>query len=158
MGGVLIDVSGRVLDRKGNPIKGLYGVGELTGFGRVNGKAGLEGTFLGPSIVTGRVGARTAVAELEHKPAHIANKSVHSGRSSPETDPSVDNKACLRCHNLPQLVAAKRPGYDHFERAHGLVLERQDQCVSCHTEFVPVDMESHRFDRVAQVDNCQRCH
>jgi flavocytochrome c len=158
MGGVLIDVSGRVLDRKGNPIKGLYGVGELTGFGRVNGKAGLEGTFLGPSIVTGRVGARTAVAELEHKPAQIANKSVHSGRSSPETDPSVDNKACLRCHNLPQLVAAKRPGYDHFERAHGLVLERQDQCVSCHTEFVPVDMESHRFDRVAQVDNCQRCH
>ena len=76
----------------------------------------------------------------------------------PEADPSVDNQACLRCHDLPRLVATKRPGYDHFESAHGLVLERQDHCVSCHAEFVPVDMESHRFDRAAQVDNCLLCH
>ncbi len=158
MGGVLIDISGRVLDRKGDPIKGLYAVGELTGFGRVNGKAGLEGTFLGPSIVTGRVGARTAVAELEQKPAKISRKTGHSSRSSSEADASVDNQACLRCHNLPQLVTAKRAGYDHFERAHGLVLERQDNCVSCHAEFVPVNMESHRFDRTAQAGNCELCH
>ena len=158
MGGVLIDVSGRVLDRNGNPIKSLYAVGELTGFGRVNGKAGLEGTFLGPSIVTGRVGARTAVAELEQKPTKISKKTAHSIRPFPEADKSVDNQACLRCHDLPQLVAEKRPGFDHFERSHGLVLERQDRCVSCHAEFVPVDMESHRFDRAAQVDNCLLCH
>ena len=73
-------------------------MGELTGFGRVNGKAGLEGTFLGPSIVTGRVGARIAVAELEQKPANISKKTGHFSRSSPEADPSVDNQACLRCH------------------------------------------------------------
>jgi flavocytochrome c len=158
MGGVLIDVSGRVLDRNGNPIKSLYAVGELTGFGRVNGKAGLEGTFLGPSIVTGRVGARTAVAELEQKPTKGSRKTGHSSRPFPEGEPSFDNQACLSCHDLPQLVATKRPGYDHFERAHGLVLERQDRCVNCHTEFVPVDMDSHRFDRAAQVDNCQLCH
>ncbi len=154
----MIDVSGRVLDRNGNPIKSLYAVGELTGFGRVNGKAGLEGTFLGPSIVTGRVGARTAVAELEQKPVKVSRKTGHSSRSFPEGEPSVDNQVCLSCHDLPQRVATKRPGYDHFERAHGLVLERQDRCANCHTEFVPVDMESHRFDRAAQVDNCQLCH
>ena len=108
--------------------------------------------------MTVRVGARTAVAELEQKPTKIFKKTAHSIRPFPEADKSVDNQACLRCHDLPQLVAEKRPGFDHFERSHGLVLERQDRCVSCHAEFVPVDMESHRFDRAAQVDNCLLCH
>ena len=138
---MLIEVSGGVIDRNGSPIKRWYGVGELTGCGRVNGEAGLEGTFLGPSIVTGRVGARNAVAELEQKSANFSRKSAHSSRSFPEGEPSVDNQACLSCHDLPQLVATKRPGYDHFERAYGLVLERQDRCVSCHSEFVPFDMD-----------------
>ena len=48
MGGVRIDLSTRALDRAGSPIPGLYAVGELAGFGGVNGWAGLEGTFLGP--------------------------------------------------------------------------------------------------------------
>ena len=36
-----------------------YAVGELTGLAGINGKAALEGTFLGPCIVTGRVAARS---------------------------------------------------------------------------------------------------
>ena len=64
MGGVEIDQSCRVIDILDRPIKGLYAVGELTGLAGVNGKASLEGTFLGSSIITGRVAGRAVVAEL----------------------------------------------------------------------------------------------
>ena len=64
MGGVAIDQSCRVIDISGRPIPGLYAVGELAGLAGINGKAALEGTFLGPAIVTGRVAGRAVVAEL----------------------------------------------------------------------------------------------
>ena len=47
MGGLLIDVNCRVLDRGGRIIPGLFAVGEVAGLGGANGKAGLEGTFRG---------------------------------------------------------------------------------------------------------------
>ena len=64
MGGVAIDRSCRVIDVSGRPIPGLYAVGELTGLAGINGKASLEGTFLGASLITGRVAGRSVVAEL----------------------------------------------------------------------------------------------
>jgi flavocytochrome c len=64
MGGVAIDQSCRVIDTRNRPIPGLYAVGELTGLAGVNGKASLEGTFLGASIITGRVAGRAVAAEL----------------------------------------------------------------------------------------------
>jgi flavocytochrome c len=64
MGGVAIDHSCRVIDILDRPITGLYAVGELTGLAGVNGKASLEGTFLGSSIITGRIAGRAVVAEL----------------------------------------------------------------------------------------------
>jgi predicted oxidoreductase len=69
MGGVAIDTSARVLDAQKRPIPGLYAAGELTGVGGLNGKAALEGTFLAPSIVTGRVAGRSALAEIGQKAA-----------------------------------------------------------------------------------------
>ena len=69
MGGVAIDMQCRVLDNHKQVIPGLYAVGELTGLAGINGKAALEGTFLGPCIVTGRVAAREVmnqpVADIE---------------------------------------------------------------------------------------------
>ena len=64
MGGVAIDRSCRVLKTTGQPVFGLYAAGELTGLAGVNGKASLEGTFLGACILTGRVAGRAAAAEL----------------------------------------------------------------------------------------------
>ncbi len=64
MGGVAMDRSCRVTDSSGRPIPGLYAVGELTGLAGVNGKASLEGTFLGACIMTGRVAGRAAAAAL----------------------------------------------------------------------------------------------
>ena len=56
-GGVKTDLQCRVLDRHFEPIAGLYAAGEVAGMagGHINGRAGLEGTMLGPSIFSGRV-------------------------------------------------------------------------------------------------------
>jgi succinate dehydrogenase/fumarate reductase flavoprotein subunit len=155
---VLIDLSCRVLDRNNQPIPGLYAVGELTGLAQINGKAALEGTFLGPSIVTGRVAAQSALAELGHKPGKISRKSTSPTQPSRGAEPSVKNDTCLECQSLPKRVDQKRPGYDHFERVHRIVVNEQYRCVSCHSEMAPVGMESHQFDRAVQAENCLRCH
>ena len=63
MGGVAVDLSCRVLDRRGQPIPNLYTVGELAGVGGINGRAALEGTMLGPGLLMGRIIAREAVAQ-----------------------------------------------------------------------------------------------
>ena len=62
MGGLQTDLASRVLDAEGNPIPGLYAAGETAGFGGggMNGKRGLEGTFLGGCIFGGRIAGREA--------------------------------------------------------------------------------------------------
>lgn len=56
-GGVKTDLQCRVLDKHFESIAGLYAAGEVAGMagGHINGRAGLEGTMLGPSIFSGRV-------------------------------------------------------------------------------------------------------
>lgn len=158
MGGVSADLSCRVLDRSGHPIPGLYAVGELTGFGRLNGKAGLEGTFLGPAMLTGRVGGRTVLADLKRQIHEASPGTAESGPRTSGGGATVEDDVCLQCHPLAKLVATPRPGFDHFERAHGIVLERKLPCEKCHSEFVPIRMDSHKIDRLAQTDNCESCH
>lgn len=71
MGGVVVDLECRVLDVRRQPIPGLYAAGEVTGFNGLNGKAGLEGTFLGPSILQGRILGRNlaTLADAGQRPA-----------------------------------------------------------------------------------------
>ncbi|TVS12196.1 MAG: FAD-dependent oxidoreductase [Wenzhouxiangella sp.] len=61
LGGLRTDLSSRVLDGSGEPIPGLYCVGEAAGFGggNCNGKRSLEGTFLPGCILTARAAARS---------------------------------------------------------------------------------------------------
>jgi len=61
LGGIQTDLGARVLRPDGEPIEGLYAVGEAAGFGGggLHGKRSLEGTFLGGCVFTGRVAART---------------------------------------------------------------------------------------------------
>ena len=56
-GGVKTDLACRVLDKHFEPVAGLYAAGEVAGMagGHINGRAGLEGTMLGPSLFSGRV-------------------------------------------------------------------------------------------------------
>jgi predicted oxidoreductase len=67
-GGIKTDIRCRVLDKHFEPIQGLYAAGEACGMagGHINGRAGLEGTMLGPSIFSGRVAGGWAAQEAGH--------------------------------------------------------------------------------------------
>ena len=85
MGGVRIDSSSRVLTARGEPIPGLFAVGEVSGFGGLNGKAGLEGTFIAPSMLQGRMVGRLL--------APSADARGHPHVSSPFPRPTMDSPA-----------------------------------------------------------------
>lgn len=72
-GGVKTDMHCRVLNKYFEPIPGLYAAGEVAGMagGHINGKAGLEGTMLGPSILSGRVAGAWAAHEAGFGPGFI---------------------------------------------------------------------------------------
>jgi len=142
MGGVAIDLSTRVLDKQERPIPGLYAVGELAGLAGINGKAALEGTFLGPCIVTGRVAARSLLAEL----------AILAGAA-----PTASSR-CADCHDLPELLANPRDGYWHFEKVHRVVHDRSLDCRACHAELTPYREESHQLNRQILSASCVMCH
>ena len=155
MGGVAIDAAARVLDKAGHVIPGLFAAGELAGFGGVNGKYPLEGTFLAPSIVTGRVAGRTAVAELGARPA----PPVAPPPSPPAPPGAPTAAACMNCHQLGALTLQTRPGYWHFEKVHRVVLAKQYDCMKCHADLGPTyEPSRHHIDRVQQVRVCTVCH
>jgi flavocytochrome c len=155
MGGIAIDGQARVLDTAGQVIPGLYAAGEATGFGGINGRYPLEGTFLAPSILIGRVAGRTAVAELGAKPAPPPGP-----LAPPPAPPSQPVAAtCTSCHQLGTLTLQNRPGYWHFERVHRVVLARQYDCGKCHGELGTFyDPATHHIDRLQQPRVCTNCH
>lgn len=67
LGGLQTDLSGRVLDKSGNPFAGLYAAGEVAGFGGggLHGYRSLEGTFLGGCLFTGLQTAKGILADLK---------------------------------------------------------------------------------------------
>ncbi|MCZ6905681.1 MAG: FAD-dependent oxidoreductase [Deltaproteobacteria bacterium] len=64
-GGIKTDLECHVLNKYFQPIPGLYAAGEACGMagGHINGRAGLEGTMLGPAIFSGRVAGAWAAQE-----------------------------------------------------------------------------------------------
>ncbi|MDA0657567.1 MAG: FAD-dependent oxidoreductase [Planctomycetota bacterium] len=146
MGGVAIDAACRVLDRRQQPISGLYAVGELTGLALINGKSALEGTFLGPCIVTGRVAARHIVGELVPVP-------------NDDTLARTSSAICLECHDVQKQVAEPRTGYWHFEKVHAAAIaDNATHCVDCHAELSPFQDDRHRIDPRNLAKTCGRCH
>jgi succinate dehydrogenase/fumarate reductase flavoprotein subunit len=142
MGGVAIDMQCRVLDKGKQPIPGLYAVGELTGLAGINGKAALEGTFLGPCIVTGRVAARGLLKELDISPGPAAR-----GESR-----------CASCHNIEQELEQPREGYWHFEKVHRAIAERQNDCRQCHVDMTPYRADDHHINWQSLTASCVLCH
>jgi len=61
LGGIQTDLQSRALDCDGDPLAGLYAVGEAAGFGGggIHGIRSLEGTFLGGCVLSGRLAARS---------------------------------------------------------------------------------------------------
>jgi len=156
MGGLAIDLDCRVLNSDGDAIEGLYAVGEVTGFGGINGSAGLEGTFLGPSMFQGRIAGRKIAAGRE--PMAPNTQSDPPAKSGTSPSKAADGAACLACHAMPKLLATERPGFRHFELVHGVVAERDLPCLACHSEMTPFRAAAHKIDRLAQVRTCAVCH
>jgi flavocytochrome c len=142
MGGVAIDLQCRVLDKQRQPIPGLYAVGELAGLAGINGKAALEGTFLGPCIVTGRVAARSLFAELEVSPLAASDGEFR----------------CATCHDVPELLSQPREGYWHFEKVHRATTDRGIDCRQCHADMAPYREDNHRINWRSLTASCMLCH
>lgn len=147
MGGVAIDLKCRVLDKHRRPISGLFAVGELAGLAGVNGKAALEGTFLGPCIVTGRVAARSI----------LGTHGLGTHNSGPTHSAAVVDR-CQSCHDVADLLNDDRPGFWHFRQSHEIAIRRELDCLQCHAELAPYDDNHHRIDPLALTATCVRCH
>ncbi len=153
LGGIVVDLECRVLNERHEPIPNLYAAGEVTGFNGLNGKAGLEGTFLGPSILQGRILGQKLARLATARPVDSPPLTV----SAPKTSDAAA-APCQSCHPVKDLVASPRKGYWHFERVHKLVLNKAWECQGCHAELSPFDAKQHRTNGLAQIDACSRCH
>jgi succinate dehydrogenase/fumarate reductase flavoprotein subunit len=81
MGGVAIDMECRALDAEGRPIAGLYAVGEVAGFGGLNGKASIEGAFIAPAMLQGGSPVAPSPPRLAgHRSPRSGRPAVHDRR------------------------------------------------------------------------------
>ena len=116
----------------------------------------MEGTFLGPSILMGRMAAQT-VAAAQGKRNATPLLMTELRTTPPAAHPRFAT-ACEGCHDLPKMIAANRQGYWHFEQAHKLVLSRSLNCMGCHAEMTPFRAANHKINRELQTTVCQHCH
>ena len=150
MGGPAIDLNGHALDTEGQLIPGLYAAGELTGVAGINGSHGGSGTFLGPSLLTGRIAGRTAAADLGlDTPSQAVN--VPGGETPAAVVP-------IGRDVLQALIDTRRPGYWHFEISHALVLERAYECSRCHDADSTMTPAISAAQMLARLDTCTTCH
>ena len=155
MGGVAIDMQARALNGAGEVVPGLYAVGELTGSVGINGTHGMDGMFLGPALVTGRIAGRTVADAVS---ADISRKSG-AVVSPPAPMSGADSwEVALTADDIEGLLALERDGYWHFEISHELALERDYECVLCHSAQVPFAALNDRQSLLAQSQVCGYCH
>ena len=152
MGGVAIDGQARALDTSGRVLPGLFAVGEVNGSLGINGKHGLDGMFLGPAIISGRLAAQSIVA------ATAAQTKVPEIPPAAHTRDVGDWQATLTSKDLEALLSIPRDGYWHFQVSHQLVLERNYECTSCHSAQLPFSSVSDRASRLLQTEVCTTCH
>lgn len=173
MGGLAIDDEARVLDTAGRVIPGLHAAGEVTGVAGISGSHGGEGTFLGPSVLLGRIAGRTAsrvsttgiaarnvgrnAAREAMAPADAASGPAAQapGNAPSDVEPAA---VTMSVDTLRQLIERERPGYWHFARAHRIVLERGLDCVACHGPTWPTEAPRTREQRQLQLKTCATCH
>jgi succinate dehydrogenase/fumarate reductase flavoprotein subunit len=153
MGGVAIDMHARVLDKKHGPIPGLYAGGEITGSAGINGMAGLDGTFTGPSILIGRIAGQSAAAQVM----------TGAGATQAPTTASVASPAApwsptMTAAQLEVLLKTSRDGYWHFEQVHRSVLRREWPCNECHSALLPQAPARDAATLRALSDTCDHCH
>jgi succinate dehydrogenase/fumarate reductase flavoprotein subunit len=155
MGGISIDHQARVLNTHAKVIPGLYAAGEATGEANINGKQALEGTFLGPAIITGRIAARAVLLDFSIR-GEVPPPTTTAASTAVNQSPS--NAPCLSCHQLQSMVDKPRDGYWHFERVHKIVLETHRECTQCHSGMGEPPGPQHRINPLIQANSCTVCH
>lgn len=159
MGGLVIDQDARVLGGAGQLIRGLFAAGEVTGVAGINGSYGGSGTFLGPSVLTGRIAGRNAAA-LALGPGAVLPTPVATPTQTVQQTPR-DAQSMIEARepiDLAALLNEQRRGYWHFNVSHALVMERGDGCATCHKDGWPESPATTRAQRLVQLDSCTRCH
>jgi hypothetical protein len=141
MGGPAIDVDARVVTAEKLPIPGLYAAGELTGVAGINGSYGGNGTFLGPSVLTGRIAGKTAASDSK------AVTAAELYRPFPEIPVSPPTSA-------PDFG---KPGYWHYDAVHRLVAEQAYTCDRCHAN-ANKSRPNDNTEMIARLRTCAGCH
>ena len=126
----------------GKSIANLLAAGEVTGLGGINGKAALEGTFLGPGALRGK-NCRTSDCP---------------GQSNRSLSPWRTVSAAASCHDVKTDDAKNRSANWHYEQPHRKVLDRGYECAQCHSDLHRHDKIRHRLDRLALTSHCGTCH
>ncbi len=134
MGGPAISSDAQVVQSNGDPVKGLYAAGELTGVAGINGSWGGSGTFLGPSVFTGRIAGKAAAA--------------NSSFPLDDPDPNVTN--------TPRLDT-DIDGYWHYTVVHDRVRDEARDCDSCH-KTTPMAEVGTNQQMLSRLDTCLSCH
>jgi predicted oxidoreductase len=137
MGGPAINIRGQVTDAMRVPISGLYAAGELTGVAGINGSHGGSGTFLGPSVLTGRIAGKAA--------AEASSKSVGINVRKPSAPTG----------EVPNYGLT---GYWHYDVVHKLASERAQTCDNCHSDQNPMAMANKPAEMLARLRTCNDCH
>ena len=153
MGGVSIDMKARVLNRQGQVVPGLYAAGELTGSVGINGSHGMDGMFLGPAIMTGRLAGRgivqagsggTARAVVRPNETTAPNRNLQS-----DAHRRVPEAACCPAHAMATGTSrwcTRRWSNDATSAAR------------CHSPELPFAPLVTRQQRAAQTELCVNCH
>jgi predicted oxidoreductase len=166
MGGLKINEFAQVVDRNDKPINGLHAAGELTGVAGISGSHGGSGTFLGPSVLLGRIAGRSASGNLQQLTGSedrstppAAEENLPQASGGPDTSPDEGRQAMtFSGKQLAELLADQRAGYWHFETSHALVLEKSLQCTECHSAIWPTGPAATETQRLTQLDSCTVCH
>lgn len=155
LGGLIVDREARVLGGAGQVLRGLFAAGEATGAGGINGSHAGEGRMLGLSILQGRIAGRQAAALVTTAAdtALTPELAAHDASSDREAQQQATDDV-----GLAALLDRQRPGYWHFDVSHGLVMERDDSCESCHRDSWGTAPAVTPEQQQLQLESCLHCH
>jgi predicted oxidoreductase len=155
MGGLAIDINAQVIGPADRPVDGLFAAGEATGVAGINGSHGGSGTFLAPSVLTGRIAGRNAAVSAKN--ANTVMTIPDNALEKPPTD-TAGQFPLMAAESMRSLIRSKRAGYWHWDRSHETVLERALDCTDCHSNSWPTMPAVTTNQQLLKLETCAHCH
>jgi len=155
MGGLAIDINAQVIGPDDQPVDGLFAAGEATGVAGINGSHGGSGTFLAPSVLTGRIAGQNAAVSARN--ANTVMTIPDNALEKPPTD-AAGQFPMMAAESLPSLIRSERSGYWHWGRSHATVLERALACTDCHSNDWPTMPAVTTNQQLLKLETCTLCH